>query len=66
MAPRQVVVAQAGARGHHIDIRKEARQRGEDEVVREKRVGLVCHEPSHERRSHESTVPPAAKHSGLT
>ena len=66
MAPRQVVVAQAGARGHHIDIRKDGRHRVEDEVVREKRVGMVCHELSHERLSHESTVPLAASHTGLT
>ena len=66
LASRQVDVAQAGGRGHHIDIRKDARHPGGDEVVREKRVGMVCHEPSHERLSHQSTVPPAANHSGLT
>ena len=66
VASRQVDVAQAGGRAHHIDIRKDARHPGGDEVVREKRVGMVCHEPSHERLSHQSTVPPAANHSGLT
>ena len=66
VASRQMDVAEAGGRGHHIDIRKEARHPGEDEVVQEKRVGLVCHEPSHERLSHESIVPAAANQSGLT
>ena len=49
LASRQLDVAEAGERGHHIDICKEGTHQVEDEVVREKRVGMVCHELSQER-----------------
>ena len=45
VASRQVDVAEAGGRAHHIDIRKDARHPGGDEVVPEKSVGMVCQEP---------------------